>query len=132
VPFILLLVGLTLLFAAVNNTQKQLFALVQGDFTGTGSFIYWLAAIAVVGGVGYVPQLRGLSHAFLFLILVVLILHQDPSKLFGGITNALASTTVPGQPANNNGLPNTQLPELPGLSAAISSFGPNIAKTLGF
>jgi hypothetical protein len=113
-PFVLLIVGLTMLFASINNTQKKLFSLVQGDFTGQGSFIYWLAAIAVIGGVGYVPQMRGLSHAFLALILVVLVLNvskNNPQEFFGKITNALANSSQ-GTPANSN-LP--ALPELPNI-----------------
>lgn len=92
-PFALVIVGLMLTIAAVRGTQGDLFALVQGDFTGQSSFIYWLAAIGIIGGIGYIPSLRGLSHAFLALVLVVLVLHQN-TGIWANLTSALQSSTA--------------------------------------
>lgn len=73
-PFILLLIGAILFVAGVRGTNKTLWALVKGDFTGSNSFLVWVAAIAVVGGVGYIPKLRPISVAFMTLLLIVLFL----------------------------------------------------------
>jgi hypothetical protein len=92
-----------LLVSGIQGTQDDLFNLVRGDFTGTQSFIYWLAAIAIVGGVGYIPGLRNFSHAFLVLILIVLIIgEQNKKNIFQQITSALGATTANVGPVNTN------------------------------
>ena len=67
-PFVLLIIGLILITAGVRNTvsgSDGLFSLVQGDFTGQNNFIYWFLSIVVIGSIGYIPKLKGLSTAFL-------------------------------------------------------------------
>lgn len=93
--YVLLIVGLMLTIAGVRNTHHDLFALVEGDFAGPNSFIYWLAAIAIVGGAGYVETLEPLSTAFLTLVLIVLVLNQKNTGLFQNFTNALQQSTTP-------------------------------------
>jgi hypothetical protein len=95
VGFAFLLVGFVLTISGVQGTQDQLFAQVQKDFTGQGSFIYWLASIGIIGGAGYVEELQGLSRAFLALILLVLILSNG--KVFDQFTQALKGSTAPPQ-----------------------------------
>lgn len=79
-PYALLLVGAVMLVAGVRNTYgvKQpdgspgLWGLVEGDFRS--GFFTWIAAIAVVGGLGYIPKLKPLSVAFMTLLLLVLVI----------------------------------------------------------
>lgn len=92
--YVVIIVGIFLTVAGVRGTQNDLFTLVKGDFTGQTSFIYWLFAIAVVGALGYIPQLKGLSNAFLLLILVVLVLHNG-TGFFSQLQSGLQSTTQP-------------------------------------
>lgn len=98
--YVLLIAGLMLTIAGVRNThvdhngQPGLFTLIEGDFAGPNSFIYWLAAIAIVGGAGYVETLQPLSTAFLTLILIMLILNQK-SGFFDKITQSLSQSTTP-------------------------------------
>jgi len=73
-PYALLLIGAVMLVAGLRGTHKDLWELVKGDFTDQGGFITWVAAIAVVGGMGYIPKLRPLSIAFMTLLLLVLVL----------------------------------------------------------
>lgn len=75
-PFALLIIGITLLVSGVRGTQTQLYTLVKGDFTGTPNYGYWVLAILIIGSIGYVPQLRSLSRAFLALVIVVLLLSK--------------------------------------------------------
>jgi hypothetical protein len=96
-PFALLLVGLVLLISGVKNTQDTLFATVKGDFTGQDNFIYWFAAIIIIGAVGYVPKLKPISTAFLALVIIVLFLKKGSASgvgggLFAQLTSALNST----------------------------------------
>lgn len=99
----LLILGEMLLVSGIQGTQDDLFNLLRGDFTGTNSFIYWLAAIAIVGGVGYIPGMKNFSHAFLVLILIVLIIgEQNKNNLFQQITTALGATTANAGAVNSN------------------------------
>lgn len=73
-PYALLLIGAVLVVASVRNTYKDLWALVENDFTQQGGFLSWVAAIAVIGGLGYIPKLKPLSIALMTLLLLVLVL----------------------------------------------------------
>jgi len=73
-PYALILMGAVLLVAGVRNTYADLWKLVENDFTSQGGFLSWVAAIAVVGGMGYIPKLKPLSIAFMTLLLIVLVL----------------------------------------------------------
>lgn len=73
-PFALLIVGVLLVTSGVRNTYPQLFSLVKGDFSGSGSFLHWALAILIVGSLGYVDELRPFSRGFLALLIVVLFL----------------------------------------------------------
>ena len=73
-PYALILIGAVMLVAGIRNTYAQLWSLIEGDFTSQGGFLAWVAAIAVVGGLGYIPKLKPLSIAFMTLLLIVLVL----------------------------------------------------------
>lgn len=73
-PYVLLTLGAVLFVAGVRGKHNDLWSLVQGDFTGPNSFVFWVAAIAVIGGSGYIKPLRPLSVAFMTLLLIVLFL----------------------------------------------------------
>lgn len=98
-PFALLIIGVVLLIAGVRNTQDTLFTLVRGDFSGSGNFIFWLAAILIIGAVGYIPKLKPISTAFLALVVVVLFLKKGNASGIGGgffsqFTSALGTTAA--------------------------------------
>lgn len=73
-PFALVLLGLILIISGVKNTHRALGQSLVDDFTGPGNFFYWVGAIGAVGAVGYWEKARPLSHAFLVLILVAMVL----------------------------------------------------------
>lgn len=109
--FALLGLGFLLVVAGARDTQSTLFSLVQGDFTGPNSFLWWLVAIGVIGGMGYAPALRSLSHAILLLIFVVFLLSQNKNgknifeefnaAISGAGTNAAAPATVDNSATNS-------------------------------
>lgn len=95
-PFVLLVVGELLLVTGIQGTNQQLFDLLSNDFTGKNSFIYWLFAIAVIGGLGYVPGMKPISNAFLLLVLLVLFLKtsgSSGSNLTQSISTSLQQST---------------------------------------
>lgn len=108
--FALVGIGLLLTIAGARNTQGALYQLVQGDFTGSGNFFYWLGAIGIIGGLGYIPAMRGVSHAFLALVLLVLFLDVNKtasggSGIFAELNAAIAgsgSTTAVDNSGSNS------------------------------
>lgn len=105
-PFVLIAVGAILFVAGVRGNNKQLWTLIEGDFTGDKSFLVWIAAIAVVGGLGYIKSLRPLSIAFMTLLLIVLFLSNR-----GVIAQLQSFVTSPptGSTPNANGAATTSL-----------------------
>lgn len=96
-PYALILMGAVLLVAGVRNTYPDLWKLVQNDFTAQGGFLSWVAAIAVVGGMGYIPKLKPLSIAFMTLLLIVLVLSN------GGVFQKLQTFIQGGAGGRNAG-----------------------------
>jgi uncharacterized membrane protein YgcG len=101
-PFVLIIVGIVLLVAAVRNTvaapaSPNLATLIKGDFTGQDNFAYWLVSILVIGALGYVPELKPLSRAFLVLVIIVLFLSN------GGFFSKFNQQAFGGSEPSNSG-----------------------------
>jgi hypothetical protein len=86
--FVFIIIGAVVLVSGVRGTQSDLWKLVQGDFDpslqqpGQASFIPWVLAILIIGAVGYVKELRPLSHGFMALIIIAMIIKafkQNPN-----------------------------------------------------
>jgi len=73
-PLLFLGIGTVLILTGLKGDPAKLWSLIQGDFTGTNNFIYWLIAILVLGSLGYVESLKGLSRLFVILLMIVLLL----------------------------------------------------------
>lgn len=71
-PLALFIIGTALIVSALRGTEKQLGALVIGDIQG--GFLKWLAAIFIIGLLGYVPRAEVPSRFLLALVLLVLFL----------------------------------------------------------
>jgi hypothetical protein len=143
-PYAFLVIGLILIRAGYKGQAGQLQTLVIKDFTGQGSFLYWIAAVAVIGGAGYVPALEKPSRALLLLLLLVLFLANGGASGSGGffakftaaINNFQAdpnqgSEATQGAPVADTGVPQTggagtsaALP--PTASSGPSQANPNI------
>ena len=105
--------------SGIRNTYGCLWALIKGDFTTQNGFLTWVAAIAVVGGLGYIPKLRPLSVAFMTLLLLVLVLSN------GGVFAKLQSFIQSGAKAPAGGTsaevaPVNSLPSLAEIHANIA------------
>ncbi len=85
-PLVFIAVGLAFIFTGVKGNTSQLWTLVQGDFTGTNNYIYWLSSILTLGAIGYIPQLQKLSRLFMVLILIVLLLDAKQTGTAAGVT----------------------------------------------
>lgn len=81
-----IIIGAILLLVAVRGTEidsapgsgdgQGLWPLLKQDFEPgqQGNFLAWLVAILVVGAIGYIPQLEGLSTLFITLMIAVLVM----------------------------------------------------------
>jgi len=97
-PLVFLFLGVLFIVVAINGTQGQLIKNVQQDFTGNNNFLIWVAAIAAIGALGYVQELKPLSVAFLALIIVVILLRNGGfitqfSQAFSSTSTAPAASS---------------------------------------
>lgn len=104
-PFALLAIGILLVIAAYNNTQDVLAAQIKKDFSGKTGFIYWIAAIVLVGALGYIRPLQPVSRGFLALILVVLFLTNSGAfaKFNAALSGAASGDASAGADAGTAG-----------------------------
>lgn len=99
-PFALIFIGIVLLASGIKGTSGDLIKLAKGDLQGNNSYIYWMLAIVAIGSIGYIPAFAKLSHAFLVLVLIVLVLKEGNSNGKGGgffteFQNAIKTITQP-------------------------------------
>lgn len=73
-PIVFGVIGVLLIVTGVRGTvygsSPSLVSLVEADLTGTPNYLEWMAAIFVVGALGYIPQLRTLSRLFMTIIVI--------------------------------------------------------------
>ena len=93
-PFVLLAVGILFFVVAIQGTQGSFFTLMKSEFTGSNSFVVWAAAFIIIGLIGYSRPLKPVSHAFLVLILVAMIL-ANGKGVFANFQSALANPVAP-------------------------------------
>lgn len=97
-PFVLIALGLLFLIVAVQGTQGSLFTLLKSEFVGTNSFIPWVAAFVILGLAGYIKPIRPITHAFLGLLFLVLILVNGKgffAKFNDALKNPIAPSVTP-------------------------------------
>lgn len=125
-PFALVIIGVVLLVSAVMGTTGTLFTLIRGDFTGPSNFIYWFTAILIIGAIGYIPDFKKFSVAFLALVIIVLFLKRGNANGIGGgffqqFASAIGSTqtAAPATTTGTTGSTGTGAYGLPNLSTII-------------
>ena len=88
-PYALVIIGLLMIITGINNTYAQFATQLQTDFGGSRGFIVWAIALAAVGALGYINDLRQFSHYFMALILISFVLSNK--GVFQNLQAALAS-----------------------------------------
>jgi hypothetical protein len=83
-PFVLVIIGIVLLVAAYKNTQGNLVTALGADVP---PFAKWFLALALVGGLGYVPGMATISRWLLALVLLVIVL-TNYQQILAGFTSA--------------------------------------------
>lgn len=91
-PFFLIIAGIIMMVSALRGVQGCLIAEIETEFQGAGSFIWWVAAIFMVGALGYSDTLRPISNAFLALIIIAMFLYAAATQnLFQQFTSAISA-----------------------------------------
>lgn len=73
--FLFLTAGVFFLVAGVRHQSGNALKLLKGDLVGgSDSYLVWVGAILLIGAIGYVDELKPISHAFLILVIIVLLL----------------------------------------------------------
>lgn len=124
-PFALIIVGLVLLISSLQGNQDTLFSLLKGDFIGQNNFIYWALSILVIGALGYVPNLRPLSRAFMVLVIVALFL-KNGTGFFAQFQSAIGSTATVANSApidNGTALTNSNVGSVLSTQSATATTG---------
>lgn len=88
-PLILILIGLLLVVSGIQNSQAALGKQLVKDFSGPGNFFYWIAALLIIGVVGYAKPFQQPSRVFMVLLLLALLLNNR--GFFANLTTALQS-----------------------------------------
>lgn len=91
-----LFVGALFLIAAWKKKHKELFALLQDDFTGEGNFIYWILAIIFLIALGSFRPIRPITDAFLGLVVLVIIIapYRNGRDLFSEFRSQVKEGTT--------------------------------------
>lgn len=124
----LILIGLMLISIGVQGTQTQFGALVKSDFSGAGSFWYFIVGIFIVGAIGYYQPMQGVSRLIIVLLVLVLLLTNGGfwSQLQAAIASSgIAPGTAPAGPPvapNSGGVGG-------GLGSLTPGFGSNSGAT---
>ena len=98
-PIALLIIGILVVIAGVKNNASLLEQTLVSDFSGAGSFWYWIAAVLAIGSLGYYSPAKQVSHLFLVLIVLVFLLSN------GGVFAQLQSAVQSPKPAAGNSTP---------------------------
>lgn len=106
-PLAFVVIGAALVIVAIRDTHAQLGQMLVEDFTGSGagaghSFLIWVAAIAGVAALGWIPGMKVPARLLLALVILVLLISNQgvfaqAAKQLGasipGVTVTTASAT---------------------------------------
>jgi hypothetical protein len=97
-PLFLLFMGLLAIITAVKGNTSQVASQIEADFTGAGSFWYWIGAILILAVVGRALGLPEAAKMLIGLILAVYLLSQ-PGLWAKGVAalNVSAPAAAPSQ-----------------------------------
>lgn len=92
-PLALLVIGFLAIITAIKGNYSDVATQFETDLVGSGGFIYWIAAIAVVGIIARIFDLPDTGKVFIALLVFVFVLSQN--GLWTNAQTALSSLQVP-------------------------------------
>lgn len=87
----LIVIGVLFISTGIRNTGAQFATLITSDFTGAGSFWYFIFGIFLAGALGYYSPLQGASRLLIGLLILVFLLSNQ--GFFSALQSALAAPT---------------------------------------
>jgi hypothetical protein len=118
-PLALAIIGVGLLVTAILNTWRCLGTQLASDLSGSGNFIYWIAALFIIGMLGYNKTLETPSRLLLTLIILSMFLANQ--GFFSQFLSALKSVKGTGGTQQPEGQVQSAAPILIQGSASGSS-----------
>jgi hypothetical protein len=115
-----IIIGIAIVISGIRNTYAQLGQQLAADFTGSGSFIYWVAAIMILGMVGYIPGAQKPARMLLALVILSFVL-ANGTGFFDRLKSALTGAQPAAAPPDT--APTTGIPVTPTSSGQSSSGG---------
>lgn len=97
-PFAIIILALVLIVAGFKGTVGSLFGLVEQTFA---QIVVPFVAILIIGAMGYIPQLKRLSDAFLALVLLAMFLSNSKNGLIAKFQSAIRNPQAPSNPQDS-------------------------------
>lgn len=94
-PFAIIILALVLIVAGFKGTVNSLLGLVEQTFA---QIVVPFVAILIIGAMGYIPQLKRLSDAFLALVLLAMFLSNSKNGLISKFQSAIRNPQAPSNP----------------------------------
>lgn len=91
-PLALLAFGMLAVITGIKGNEADVANQLKTDLTGSGNFLYWIAALVVLAIIGRVGGFPNAAKTFMALIVVVYVLSQN--GLWANATSALAGTSA--------------------------------------
>jgi hypothetical protein len=102
-----IIIGIAIVISGIRNTYAQLGQQLAADFAGSGSFIYWVAAIMILGMIGYIPGAQKPARMLLALVILSFVL-ANGTGFFDRLKSALSGArpaAAPPATAPTTGIP---------------------------
>jgi hypothetical protein len=96
--FALVIIGLCMVITSLRGTEHEFATQLGKDFSGNDNFLYWLAALGIIGSVGYLPKMKRFSDTFIVLLLLSFALSN--TGIWSKLTSVLQSPPTPAAPVN--------------------------------
>jgi hypothetical protein len=116
-PLFLLFMGLLAIITAVKGNTADVAKQIQADFSGAGSFWYWIAAILILAVLGRALGVPNAAKMLIGLILAVYLLSQ-PGLWAKGVS--ALNVSAPGASTVATATPVAPLELTPGAPAATT------------
>jgi hypothetical protein len=128
-PFVLLILGILFFIVSIQGTQGSFFSLIKSEFVGSNSFVVWAAALVIIGLLGYIKPIRPISHAFLVLIVLVLVL-ANGKNFVANFNSAIRNPVAPSSTANASAATPAQVTLANSMASGTLLNAPNVPSTL--
>ena len=120
-PLVFGVIGIVLIISGVRGTvtgsNPNLVSLIKEDFTGQPNYFEWMAAIFLIGALGYIKDLAPISRALMALVIIGLLFSNK--GFFAKLLSEVKAT--PGQASTGSTSGTSAAPDLGVVASVISS-----------